>query len=196
MFSAFFATLAGSSKASKCNCLLTTFSISTVLPNKSVWAAWCTGAAVLAWVLATLNSSPKTLRPRVLNSSSANKGSSTLRSGSSINKLCGSRATGASKIMVASFLESRPCCAKFSTFSRILPFNSWLWAMIFSIEPYCLISSLAVFSPMPGMPGMLSTASPQRPKISITWSIRSISHLANTSFTPIISTSLPIRAGL
>ena len=34
--------------------------------------------------------------------------------------------------------------------------------------PYCLMSVCAVFSPMPGTPGILSDASPMRPMISIT----------------------------
>ena len=42
------------------------------------------------------------------------------------------------------------------------------WASRFSMVPYSLISAWAVFSPMPGTPGMLSEASPISPMISTT----------------------------
>ena len=48
-------------------------------------------------------------------------------------------------------------------------------------------SLAAVFSPIPFMPGILSTASPIKPKISITWLTFLIPHLAHTSCGPIIS---------
>ena len=164
--------------------------LSVGLPNKSICPLVC------ALVSEIENSSPKTLLPNVLNSNSAKRGSNFSLSGGPSLKLSSWNSTGASNIIVANLFDSKPCSAKASTFSFCLPFNSWLLAMMFSIEPYCLISNLAVFSPMPGIPGMLSTASPHKPKISITWCTCSISHFANTSFTPIISISFPIRAGL
>ena len=133
-----------------------------LFPNKS----FCAFGLGLASV--TLKSSPKTRRPMVLNSSSAKRGSNSSRLGASRISLSSSKAIGTSKIMVANFFETKPCAAKFSTFSFCFPFSSCTLAMIFSILPYCLMSAFAVFSPMPGIPGILSTASPQSPKISIT----------------------------
>ena len=68
--------------------------------------------------------------------------------------------------------------------------------MRFSTEPYLAISVFAVFSPIPGIPGMLSEASPQSPKISMTCSGLSTSNFSHTSFTPKISGGLPPRPGL
>ena len=174
------------------------FSISTVMvvrlvatgsPNKSV----CMDTALVSVML---KSSPKTRLPSVRNSNSANKGSNKSLLGGPTCKPSSSNSTGTSNKIVASFFDSNPCSAKASTFSRIFPFNSWLWLIISSIEPYCLMRAFAVFSPMPGMPGILSTASPHKPKISITCNTFSISHFSSTSFTPNISISLPMRAGL
>ena len=58
-----------------------------------------------------------------------------------------------------------------SIFSLVFPFNSSLPSSIclyrFSIEPYFFISSSAVFSPIPGTPGILSELSPISPLTSI-----------------------------
>ena len=104
--------------------------------------------------------------------------------------------TSTSQIIVANIFEILPCSAKLMTFSCCFPFNSWAWSIRFSTEPYFAINVFAVFSPIPGIPGILSEASPQSPKISITCSGRSTSNFSHTSFTPKISGGFPPRPGL
>ena len=58
------------------------------------------------------------------------------------------------------------------------------------------ISFLAVFSPIPGIPGILSTASPHKPNISITCSGLSTSNFSQISSGPNISLGLPPLPGL
>ena len=163
--------------------------VATGSPKRSVWMP-------TDFISVMLKSSPNTRLPKVRNSSSAKSGSSRSLLGAHISSPASSSSTGTFRLMVANLFDMRPCSLNCSIFSRCLPFSSWLWAKIFSMEPYCLMSSLAVFSPIPGIPGIPSAASPQRPRMSITCSTCSISHLAQTSFTPKISISLPIRAGL
>ena len=98
--------------------------------------------------------------------------------------------------MVANFLERIPLSLLASIFSFNAPFNLSVFAKRFSIEPNSFNNFLAVTSPTPGNPGILSAASPIIPKKSITCSGRSISNRFNTSGIPQISISLPIRAGL
>ena len=58
------------------------------------------------------------------------------------------------------------------------------------------LAGFADVSPAEWLPGMLSTASPCKPSISITWFTFSISHFSSTLFTSQISMALPIKAGL
>ena len=62
--------------------------------------------------------------------------------------------------------------------------------------PYSPINFFAVFSPTPGTPGILSTASPHKPSISITCIGSLISNLAQISFGPNISLGAPPLPGL
>ena len=80
----------------------------------------------------------------------------------------GLKSTGTSRIIVASFLESNPNSLFDSIFSFNLPFNLSVLANNFSILPYSAINFLAVLSPTPGSPGILSAESPFIPKKSIT----------------------------
>ena len=104
----------------------------------------------------------------VLNSNSANTSFNFSSFGSFLTKDSTSILIGTCVSIVANFLLSKPCSANSSNFSFILPFNSWVWAITPSMVSYCLMSFLAVFSPTPGIPGMLSTESPHKPRISIT----------------------------
>ena len=102
---------------------------------------------------------------------------------------------GTSRMIVASSLERRAWSEWVSTFSFCLPLSLAALAMRFSIEPNSAMSFFAVFSPMPGIPGMLSAASPQSPRMSMTCSARSISQFASMSGRSITSWSDPLRPG-
>ena len=102
-----------------------------------------------------------------------------------------SRGVGASSIMVASFFERMPCSRKVSTFSFCFPFSLSVFARRPSRLPNSANSFAAVFSPIPGIPGMLSTASPIRPSRSITWLTFWMLNFAQTSASPSISALPP-----
>ena len=106
------------------------------------------------------------------------------------------KSTSTSMIIVANILETIPCSAKLITFSFCFPFNSSALAIKFSTEPYFCIKIFEVFSPIPGIPGILSAASPHKPKISITLIGSSTSNFAQISGTPHTSGGLPPRPGL
>ena len=72
--------------------------------------------------------------------------------------------------MVANFFESNPLSLFNSIFSLNLPLILSVFSNSFSIEPYSARNFLAVFSPTPGSPGILSTESPIMPRKSITCS--------------------------
>ena len=97
--------------------------------------------------------------------------------------------------MVANFLDKIPCALLASILSFKAPFSLSVLSKRFSIEPNSANNFFAVFSPTPGNPGILSTASPIIPKKSITCNGCSISNLACTSGIPQISISFPILAG-
>ena len=103
--------------------------------------------------------------------------------------------TGTSRMMVTSSFESIACSLLFSRFSFCLPLSWSVDSRIFSMEPNCLMSFLAVFSPIPGTPGMLSAASPQRPRMSMTCDTRSMSHCSRMVGTSRSSTSEPFLPG-
>ena len=71
-------------------------------------------------------------------------------------------------MIVANFLHNKPISFEDSIFSLILPCNSCAFANRPSIVSYCFKNFWAVFSPTPGIPGILSAASPIIPKKSIT----------------------------
>ncbi|MNN15298.1 hypothetical protein D3C81_1284000 [compost metagenome] len=73
------------------------------------------------------------------------------------------RSTGTSRKMVASCLLMRASSAWFTKFSFIFPFNSSVWASTSSTEPNWCSNFRAVFSPIPGTPGILSEVSPISP---------------------------------
>ena len=72
--------------------------------------------------------------------------------------------TGTSNCIVANFFDNIPKCLLFSILSLSFPFNSPVFLSKFSILPYVDINFLAVLSPTPGSPGMLSDESPIIPK--------------------------------
>jgi len=78
--------------------------------------------------------------------------------------------SGTSFLIVASCLDSSALSCPASTFCLSAPFSSWAWSRRFSTWWYSDSSFSAVFSPTPGMPGMLSELSPIRPFRSRIWS--------------------------
>jgi len=67
-------------------------------------------------------------------------------------------------LIVASCFESNPNSLLAITFSFILPLSWSVLSNSPSILPYAAINFLAVLSPTPGRPGILSTESPIIPK--------------------------------
>ena len=122
----------------------------------------------------TGNSSPSTCCAILRNSSSANNSRKASLSGSCTSIFSGRNSRGTSQWMVASERDRRAISALFSIFSLSLPLSSWVRCNRFSIVPNCCTSCVAVFSPTPGTPGILSTESPINPRMSITWSGRSM----------------------
>ena len=94
-------------------------------------------------------------------------------------------------MIVASFLlmiaKSFPCF----TFSPTAPFILSALSSTDSSDPYSANNFAAVFSPTPGIPGILSTASPIMANMSITWSTFCMFHFSHTSAGPMISKSPP-----
>ena len=70
--------------------------------------------------------------------------------------------SGMSVFIVVSTFERRASSAPFATFSASFPLRLFAFWRRFSTVPYVAISVWAVLGPMPGMPGMLSDASPAR----------------------------------
>ena len=96
----------------------------------------------------------------------------TNRSAAGSTAACRSNATGALRSMVARRLLKSAVSAPPRTRSPSFPLISSPWASTSSSLSYCPSSLSAVFSPTPGMPGMLSELSPIRPFRSGTWSGR------------------------
>ena len=119
-----------------------------------------------------LKSSPNRRRPMELNSNSTSKPFSFSSSGGCTFSASNSTAQGASQMMVASRLDSSACSRLVSRVCFTRPVNSPAWASRLSSVPYWAMSFIAVFSPMPGTPGMLSDASPISASTSTTCSGR------------------------
>ena len=141
-------------------------------------------------------SSPITLRAKFLNSSSVKTSLIFSVSGGHIIKSSSLNSTSTSMMIVANILETNPCSAKLMTFSFCFPFNSSACSIKPSTEPYFSINILEVFSPIPGIPGILSAASPHKPRISITFKGSSTPNFAHISGIPQISGGFPPRPGL
>ena len=94
---------------------------------------------------------------------------------------------GTSVIIVANFFERIPSSLFCSIFSFNLPFNSDVFFNSSSIEPNCFINFLAVLSPTPGRPGILSTESPFIAKKSIICDVFETSNFSKTSLIPQVS---------
>ena len=112
--------------------------------------------------------SPNRRFVRVRNSQFLKSDLSVSSSGSSSLKSSKVSWMGTSVMMVASSFERRAWSEKLMTFSFCFPLSLSVFSSSPSTEPYWATSFLAVFSPIPGTPGMLSEASPQRPRISMT----------------------------
>ncbi|CDB56460.1 putative uncharacterized protein [Akkermansia muciniphila CAG:154] len=102
---------------------------------------------------------------------------------------------GTFRSMVASCLERVAMSPFSSTICLRFPFSLSVLDSRFSTEPNSPISSLAVFSPTPGSPGILSELSPIRARISTTWSARSMPHCSLSFARSITSWSLPLLPG-
>ena len=147
------------------------------------------------WRLDTAATSGKSRLVRVRNSNSLKSVFNASSSRGERTRSSQVTSMGTSRMIVASCLESRACSAWVSTFSFCLPLSLAEFAMMPSMEPNSAMSFFAVFSPMPGMPGMLSAASPHRPRMSMTCSGRSISQLVSIVGRSMISWSEPFRPG-
>ena len=123
----------------------------------------------------------------LLNSKSENISYSLSGSSKLSLNLLESKSTGTSVIIVASFFESNPASLLASIFSRSLPLILSVFDNKFSILPYSLRNFLAVLSPTPGSPGILSTESPFIARKSITCIGSDISNLLFTSSIPHVS---------
>jgi len=131
-----------------------------------------------------------------LNSKSLKISRSTSSFGGCLSKVVSSKVTGTSKIMVANCFDKIACCALSLIFSPSLPFTLSALSKTFSSVPYSCNNLAAVFSPTPGMPGILSAASPIKPKISITCEISLMSNFFKMPSIPTTSGGLPNTAGL
>ena len=143
------------------------------LPNKSIpkLAAGELSPTEVDEVEAELASepdSPSTLLINVLNSNSSNTSLNTGSfTGSNSNPLI-SNSTGTCVSIVANHLLIFACSTYNRIFSCNFPLSLSVFSKMASMLPNSWINFLAVFSPTPGTPGILSDASPHKPKISIT----------------------------
>ena len=143
----------------------------------------------------TAKSSPNILLPNVLNSSSLNISVSAALFFSFKRKSSSLKLTGTLVMMVASFLLIMADFLPARTFSPIEPVILSAFSKTPSNVPYNFKSLAAVFSPTPGIPGILSEASPIKPSISTTCSTLSISHFSHIFFASTISSLLPNAGG-
>ncbi len=109
------------------------------------------------------------------------------RLGADILSASRSRSIGTSVLIVTRNFENSICSLFSSTFFFNAPFSSSVRASRLSIDPNCVMSFTAVFSPTPGQPGTLSDVSPIRPSRSITCVVDSMPYFSHTSFSPIFS---------
>ena len=137
-----------------------------------------------------------TLSIRVLNSNSLKIAKSFSRSAGLRWRSEISTSTGTSVQIVARYLENRICSLFSSTFFLSAPLSSSVRSTRLSTLSKSLISLIAVFSPTPGHPGMLSILSPIKARRSITCEVRWIPYRSHTSFSPRISKSCPRYDGL
>ena len=79
-------------------------------------------------------------------------------------KSSSSNSTGTLVIIVANFFDKKPRSLLSSIFSFNFPFKCSMFSINPSREPYSFKNFLAVLSPTPGRPGILSTESPIIPK--------------------------------
>ena len=163
--------------------------------NISIWFASFLGATLGSALGAGL-SSPKILFLNVLNSNSSSRGSKSARLGGVANNFSSSYSIGTSHKIRARCFDKIPCSLKLIKFSCNFPFKRSVFSNKFSKDSNSSNSFCAVFSPIPGIPGILSTASPIRPSMSMTWSTFFIFQRAQTSLGPKTSTPFPMKAGL
>ena len=129
----------------------------------------------------------KILFAKVLNSNSAKISRSFASSGFWISKTSSCSSMGTSVLIVARNFDILISSVAASTFNRILPFSWVVFESRPSTDPNALISFTAVFSPTPGQPGKLSTASPISASKSMTCSGRSTPYFAWICCGPMMS---------
>ena len=141
-----------------------------------------------ASLVSLLLSGPERCLAASWRNSSSEKSSSTLSlsafttfSSSSLNS------SGTSVRMVARNCENFICSTLFSILPFSVPLSLSVLASRLLMLPNSCSSFTAVFSPMPGQPGMLSLLSPIRPSRSIIWFLFASPYFSVTSFSPITS---------
>ena len=112
--------------------------------------------------------SPSNLRDKVRNSSSSSTGPSASALGCSSAMASKSSSKGMSTMMVASWRDKNASSLDDSTRSFVFPLSASRLSYRPSMLPNCWRNLMAVFSPTPGMPGMLSALSPIMPNRSMT----------------------------
>ena len=166
-----------------------------VSPKSDICADW--GAAFSGAALGTAMVGVSSISLiREVNCISVKISASSSRLGSSITSFSSSKSTGTLSSMVASFFESIICSWKLTMFSFCFPFSLSALASRFSTLPHSPMSLQAVFSPTPGTPGMLSLASPQSARMSISCVGSVMPYCSQISFGPRISISLSPFLGL
>ena len=147
-------------------------------------------------IVALLIVSPNTLSAKFLNSSSSKISRSLSASTGQRQSSSSSKVKGTSVFIVARNFENFICSIFSSTFLRRAPLSLSVLFSNSSMLPNSCINLVAVFSPIPGHPGILSEVSPINPKISITCLGCSIPNFCLISSIPLISKPLLPYLGL
>ena len=95
-----------------------------------------------------------------------------------------SSSIGTSFLIVARNFENSTFSRLARSFSLSLPLHSSMCSYIPSMLLNCCMSWVAVFSPTPGHPGILSAVSPIRPSMSITWEVSRMEYFSLISASP------------
>jgi len=122
-----------------------------------------------------------------LKSSSAKTARSSSRCGSQTVSSSSRKGIGTSRQIVVSRLARRNLSPHSAIFSPCLPPIRAALSRMFSTVPHSRTSLQALFSPMPGTPGMLSDASPHRARMSRTSTGSSMPYFSRIASRPTIS---------
>ena len=144
-------------------------SLASLLPNRSVCAVSVVFFELLVLVFVSVGvvsvvSFPNHLSAKRLNSNSKKSSFTASLFIGTLWRFSASKSTGTAKFIVANFLDKKANSLLSSTFSFCFPLSSCVFSYKPSILPYKPNSFFAVLSPTPGIPGILSEASPIIPK--------------------------------